>query len=210
QFKNQQSNKINDCYSCGNSSCFKHPKKLSEKQATSNTTFILDKKWPEFDTYIKDLTDSKDTLIIPIKKNRYDWSIGNKTKIKSTTKEGISRALKLRIEAKKGANLFELGLALDYKIAEKITKIIPIESTHLIISQNLLPFLYKSGALGGRTFDVLMTRLPIEKLHERLDFAHSKYAESPTLKDFRASKKLIKLENEALTKALKIISPHSE
>ncbi len=210
QFKNQQSSKINDCYSCGNSSCFKHPKKLSEKQATSNTTFILDKKWPEFDKYIKDLADSKDTLIIPIKKNRYDWSIGNKTKIKSTTKEGISRTLKFRIGAKKGANLFELGLALDHKIAEKITKIIPIESTHLVISQNLLPFLYKSGALGGRTFDVLMTRLPMEKLHEKLDNAFKVYNTSETLNDFRAPHELISHENKALNQARKIITPHSE
>ena len=80
----------------------------------------------------------------------------------------------------------------------------------MVISQNLLPFIYETGVLGGRTFDVLMTRLPFEKLHERLDYAYSIHNKSPTLKDFRASKDLINLENKALTKARKIISPHYE
>jgi hypothetical protein len=34
--------------------------------------------------------------------------------------------------------------------------------------QNLLPFLWRDGHLGGRTFDVLMTRLPIAKFHETI------------------------------------------
>ena len=60
------------------------------------------------------------------------------------------------------------------------------------------------------SFDVLMTRLPFEKLHERLDYAFSNHPESSTLKGFRASKDLIELENKALTKARQIITPHSE
>ena len=55
-----------------------------------------------------------------------------------------------------------------------------------------------------------MTRLPFEKLHLRLDDAFLKYPESPTLNDFRANKNLIYLENKALNKARKIITPHNE
>jgi hypothetical protein len=213
-FNFRQSNLLNDCYSCGNFACFKHPDRTSVKQVIATTTFILDEKWPEYDEYIKELATDSDSFILPIKQNkfiktnRYSWSAAKSRKTKTTNFQGIYRALKIRFSPKN--NVFELSLLLDRKIAFAATRKIPVDSTHLVISQNLLPFIFETGALGGRTYDVLMTRLPIEKLHERLDYALSNHPESPTLKDFRASKELIELENKALTKARKIITPHSE
>lgn len=211
----RQSNKLNDCYSCGNLACFKHPNKSSVKQDGAMTTFILDEKWLEFDDYIASISTESDVYIVPLKKNkliktdRYSWTTSKSNNIKATTFQGVHRALKLRYATRK-SNVFELSLQLDKQLAQAAAKKIPIESTHLIIAQNLLPFIFETGVLGGRTFDVLMTRLPIEKLHERLDFAHSKYPNSPILKDFRASYDLIALENKALTKARKVITAHSE
>lgn len=213
-FNFRQSNLLNDCYSCGNFACFKHPDRTSVKQVIATTTFILDEKWPEYDEYIKELATDSDSFILPIKQNkfiktnRYSWSAAKSRKTKTTNFQGIYRALKIRFSPKN--NVFELSLLLDRKIAFAAARKIPVDSTHLVISQNLLPFIFEIGALGGRTYDVLMTRLPIEKLHERLDYALSNHPESPTLKDFRASKELIELENKALTKARKIITPHSE
>lgn len=101
-------------------------------------------------------------------------------------------------------------LHLDEKVAVAMVKHIPVQSTHLVISQNLLPFVWAEGALGGRTFDVLMTRLPIEKLHQRLDEAHRKFPESKTLNDFRASGELLQLESTALTRSRHVVTPHCE
>ena len=42
-------------------------------------------------------------------------------------------------------------------LAQAYEENLPYTATHLVISQNLLPFLWHSGALGGRTYDVLMT-----------------------------------------------------
>lgn len=215
-FNFRQSNILNDCYSCGNFACFKHPDRTSVKQVIATTTFILDEKWPEYDEYIKELATDSDSFILPIKQNkfiktnRYSWSAAKSRKTKATNFQGIYRALKIRFSPKNKNNVFELSLLLDKKIAFAAARQIPVDSTHIVISQNLLPFIFETGALGGRTYDVLMTRLPIEKLHERLDYALSNHPESPTLKDFRASKELIELENKALTKARKIITPHSE
>lgn len=207
---------LNDCYSCGNFACFKHPDRYSKKQEISTTTFILDEKWPEFDTYVQSIATPKDSFIVPIKRNkilkidRYSWTALNSNKTSQTLFQGIYRAIKLRLASKAKNNVFELILQLDKKIAVAASKKISVDSTHLVISQNLLPFIYETGVLGGRTFDVLMTRLPLEKLHKRLDYAYSIHNESPTLKDFRAPQYLVDLENKALTKARKIISPHSE
>lgn len=215
-FELRNSTKLNDCYSCGNFACFKHPDRTSKKQEISTTTFILDEKWPEFDAYVESIATPKDSLIVPIKKNnlfktdRYSWTSLKSNKTSQTLFQGIYRASKLRLASKSKNNVFALMLQLDKKIAIAASKKISIDSTHLVISQNLLPFIYETGVLGGRTFDVLMTRLPFEKLHERLDYAYSIHKESPTLKDFRASQYLVDLENKALTKARKIISPHSE
>ena len=216
KFDLRHSNKLNDCFSCGNFACFKHPDKTSLKQEIATTTFILDEKWPEYDKYITETATASDNFILPLKKNRfiktdrYYWTSANPEKTKTTNFQGLYRAIKLRFAPKKKNNVFELGLQLDKKIAIAAARQIPIDSTHLVISQNLLPFIYETGVLGGRTFDVLMTRLPFEKLHERLDFAFNIHSESATLKDFRADKELIETENKALTKARKIITPHSE
>ncbi|HZY83052.1 MAG TPA: VanW family protein [Cyclobacteriaceae bacterium] len=183
---------LNDCYSCGNFECFKHPKKIQKKEQASSTTFVLDGKWSEYDEYVKSITGAKDHFILPGKLST------------------ISRSLKTRVLNKLKRNVFSTSLELDRQVAKKIIKRIPIESTHLVVSQNLLPFLWEEGALGGRTFDVLMTRLPMEKLHERLDHARARYPQSPTLSDFRADAHLVDLENAALTKARNIITPHQE
>lgn len=215
-FALRNTHKLNDCYSCGNFACFKHPDRTSKKQEAAITTFILDEKWSEFDDYVKSISTKSDNFIVPLQKNkfikseRYSWKALNPKNTYSTTFQGIYRAIKLRVASKKKNNVFELMLELDKKIAKKAAQNIPLASTHLVISQNLLPFIYETGALGGRSFDVLMTRLPFEKLHERLDFAFSKHTESPTLSDFRVPKELIELENKALTKAQKIITTHSE
>ncbi len=216
KFDLRNSSKLNDCYSCGNFACFKHPDRTSVKQEIATTTFILDEKWPEYDKYVSETAKATDNFILPLKKNRfiktdrYSWISATPNKTKTTDLQGTFRALKLRFAPKNKNNVFELALQLDKKIAISAARRIPIDSTHVVISQNLLPFIYETGALGGRTFDVLMTRLPFEKLHERLDFAFNIHSESPTLKDFRADNKLIETENKALTKARKIITPHSE
>lgn len=213
-FNVRASDKLNDCYSCGNFGCFKHPDRSLVKQEIATTTFILDEKWPEFDNYLSAVVTNIDSFIIPFKKNiftkarQYSWMAAQSNQTRTTTFQGIYRAIRLRYAS--GDNVFEQRIKLDKNIAMAAAKQIPLESTHLVISQNLLPFVFETGILGGRTFDVLMTRLPLEKLHERLDFAHSKHPESVTLNDFRASQYLIELENKALTKARKIITPHAE
>jgi hypothetical protein len=210
------SSKLNDCYSCGNMACFKHPDKTGVEQEIATTTFILDEKWPEYDKYVSQTATKADHFILPLKKNRwiktnrYNWAAAHPQKTKATQFQGLFRALQLRFAPKNKNNVFELSLQLDKKIAKAAARQIPIDATHVVIAQNLLPFIYETGALGGRTFDVFMTRLPFEKLHERLDLAYNQYKDSPTLNDFRASKELIALENKAFTSARKIITPHSE
>jgi hypothetical protein len=194
--------------------CFIHPKNLPLNR-TGSTTFILDEKWTEFNDYIHSIAKKEDTFIIPlkpnvfIKTNKYSWNFPKNYNTHFATLRGLERAVKLRFHSKK-SNVFELGLHLDNKIAKAASKLIPIHATHLVVAQNLLPFLYDCGALGGRTFDVLMYRMTIGDLHERLNFAYSQHPDSLTLSDFRAPDALIEMEINALNIAGKIITPHAD
>jgi hypothetical protein len=207
--------KINDCFSCGNTSCFNHVERVNKTKNKNLTTFIVDDCWPEYDDYLQNKISDNDVIILPLKSNflvktkRYDWSSSNRIKNIIMWKSGLERALKIRFDSK-NKNPFEFSLDLDEKLVKSMISKIPIESTHLVVSSNFLPFLEKYGALGGRTFDVLMSRLPFENLHQKLDLAFSKHSISKTLKDFRASNELIDFENKSLNKAQKIISPHFE
>jgi glycosyltransferase involved in cell wall biosynthesis len=77
-----------------------------------------------------------------------------------------------------------------------------------VVSLNLLPFLWRQGVLGGRTFDVLMTRQPLAELQSALDLAHQRHPESRTLADFRVSPEVAAAESEALAEARHWITPH--
>lgn len=204
----------NDCYSCGNVSCFKHPGTTPVMQQKRVTVFILDEKWPEYDEYISSLVTDQDIFILPLKNNRfvkthrYQWKSAVGKKNKYVGFPALKRALKLRWAGSK--NVFKLSVKADAALAKKAGRMIPLEATHLVVSQNLLPFLWEEGAMGGRTFEVLMTRLPLHYLHARLDAAHQKHTKSSTLNDYRAHQKLVKAESMALNQAMKIITPHTE
>jgi hypothetical protein len=81
---------------------------------------------------------------------------------------------------------------------------------HLVIQQSFLPFLWREGVLGGRTFDVLMNRYPFTELHQRLDTVYAAHPESQTIHDFRAPTELVEDEAEALDAARRVITPHHD
>ena len=83
------------------------------------------------------------------------------------------------------------------------------EDEALVVSQSLLPHLQQLGALGGRQVQVLMQRLPLFELQARLDEAHARWPDSPTLGDFRADPRLVEAEALALDDAEEIITPHA-
>ncbi|WAC11109.1 VanW family protein [Dyadobacter pollutisoli] len=207
--------KLNDCYSCGNSECIKYTGLPQLKFQKSNAAFILDEKWSEFNDYVNTISREEDLFILPhpksyIRTSRFSWTIENPKTVKSFWILTLQRALWTRFSFNGSRNIFSLMLKFDKRIARSVAKKIPLTVTHLIVSQNLLPFLWEQGVFGGRTFDVLMIRQPLENLHLRLDQAYKNFPESKTLNDFRASQALVDFENEALTSARSIITPHEE
>lgn len=207
--------KLNDCYSCGNTTCFKHPGNIAAFNITQRSTaFILDEKWPEFEQYVKTVAKENDFFIVPFASSsrfkipRYTW--GTATRYSGFSTIAMQRALAVRLTASKKKNIPSVYVSYDERIVKAIKNAIPVECTHLVIAQNLLPFAWKQGLLGGRTFDVFMTRLPMELLQQKLDKTHHSHPQSKTLNDFRADVDLVQAESIALTGATRIITPHQE
>lgn len=203
-----------DCYSCGQTRCASHTR--VEPVAKPPTAFLLDEVWPEYDGYLRQVADGDDHFFCPvdsrlIRRRGYAWNLSGYGHVKSASLQTLLRALAVRRAAGKGGRVLQSRLiAHDRALAHHYMRRIPAECTHLVVAQNLLPHLWEAGALGGRSFDVMMVRLPIKALQDRLDFAYSQNRCSPTLNDFRVPEAFVALESEALERARHIVTPHSE
>lgn len=206
---------LHSCTSCNVQSCFKH---TGHKRGASNfgrSAYLVDEYWPELDEYISDHKSDKDALGLPINgkkfnKPNYAWSADGFQKVSESRLTTITRAIESRNLSSQGASRQKALFRNDERLASSFAPLLAMDVTHVTVMQNLLPFLWNEGYLGGRTFDVLMTRLPLADLHKRLDLACELHPESETLGDFRADEWLLRAEGEALKYARKIVTPHTE
>ncbi|TYQ23572.1 hypothetical protein PseudUWO311_22255 [Pseudanabaena sp. UWO311] len=204
-----------NCVSCQVSSCFRNIPHSNMRSDFGKTVFLVNEYWLEYDRYIQSQRSSQDILGIPIdghrfNKNNYKWTQDGFSKVDKATLITLMRAWESRNLPAQGRSLQSTLLKYDQKLAKNFASLLTYDVTHVVVMQNLLPWLWQMGVLQGRTFDVLMTRLPIDKLQERLELAHRLHPESPTLKDFRVSETFAKIERQALQQANKIITPHTE
>ena len=181
--------------------------------AQGPTAYLLDQMWPEYDRYVREKRQPADITMLPLPTRgrfsgpKFAWSDANGSKIKTATLIGIRRALRLR-RVTNGAELQRVRLFFDRKLARRFGRSIPKRCRHLVVAQNLLPFLEAGGYLRERSFDVLLYRWPIVVLQPLLDAAFAQYPESTTLADFRADPELTAWETAAIERARRFITPH--
>jgi hypothetical protein len=201
------------CTTCGVHRCIRYlePKPINVGRAA----FLVDEYYPEFDSYILNERREQDVLTVPLKgkkfgKSNYAWTTEAFRDVRQSRLVTILRAWQSRILAKQGAARQSALLARSELLARSYSAGLAYDITHVTVSQNLLPFLWTNGYLGGRTFDVLLTSLPLAHLHQRLDQALALHRKSKTLGDFRAPAWLVRAESEALSFSRRVITPHSE
>lgn len=178
------------------------------------TAFLVDEVWPEFDEYIQQTKTSRSQLFLPIdgkrfRKVNYAWNTGGFDAVKQSLLTTAIRSYRSRKLAAQGAARQKNLLAMYERLAESYARRLKFDVLHVIVQQNLLPLLWRAGHLGGRTFDVLMTALPMNELQKTLDEAAKLHTESNTLGDFRAEGWMLEAESEALRHARKIVTPHA-
>ena len=203
---------IENCSACERTNCFRHSQ--PRRTQFGRAAYLVDEFWPEFDRYISSTRRESDLICLPIdgrrfRKSNYSWTTDGFSDVKQVPSFVLYRSYQLRRLASQGAARQQALLTFNERLARHFASFLTYETTHLVITQNLLPFLWLGGHLGGRTVDVLMTRLPLAVLHRTLDEAYKLHPESKTLTDFRADNLLVDAETEALVHARKIITPHS-
>ncbi len=204
---------VNSCTTCGMDDCFRS-QKTAPVAGIHKTAYLVDEFSPEFDEYIQACRSRYDILVLPIdgrrfRKSNYAWSTKGFEKIAQSRSVTALRAYRSRQLSQQGADRQRNLLSMNEKLAESFARELKFDVLHVVVQQNLLPFLWRGGYLGGRTFDVLMTALPMADIQKRLDLAHSLHPESETLADFRADPALVNAETEALANARWIITAHT-
>ncbi|MGC6567604.1 MAG: VanW family protein [Akkermansiaceae bacterium] len=203
-----------DCLTCNQTSCFRHPSAVgNHAPSMGHSAFLLDARWPEFDRWCQEHSRDGDRWLMPLdgkrwKKRNYAWSVPAGAMVRQATWRTLWRSFRQRHLPLQGAERQKALLERDRELANWYARRISPECRHLVVAQNLLPHLWQLGVLGGRTFDVLVTRWPLESLLSLLDEAVSKHPVSPTLGDFRPDPELVKWESEALAEAGKLVTPH--
>ncbi|MBK1830641.1 VanW family protein [Verrucomicrobiaceae bacterium R5-34] len=204
---------VGNCFSCNVGGCFRNAPQDAIKQDLGRTAVLLDSYVPEFQQWLNTHLQADDRVLCPINARRYRapayrWKNPTATPFRYATALTLLRSLRLRFLPQNGGALQRTLMEFDQKLAANYARRIDFRVTHLIVSQNLLPHLWRLGVMGGRTFDVLATRYPLGEIQSRLNFAHTKHARSSTLNDFRVDASLCEIEQEALSHAQRIFTAH--
>ncbi|MES2981652.1 MAG: VanW family protein [Verrucomicrobiota bacterium] len=203
-----------DCLTCGVVSCFRHPSATkSHTPALGHSAYLLEGSWPEFQEWCSRHAHAGDAWFTPLdgirwKKPNYSWKAPAGVSICHQTLMTFLRSWKQRKLPVQGAVRQKFLLESQKALAEKMAREIDPKARHLVVSQTLLPHLWRAGVLGGRTFDVLVNRWPMKELQRRLDEAAARHPGSDTLVDFRADEDLVHAESEALAASARIVTPH--
>lgn len=198
------------CASCGETECAMHKAHAVLSPTAERTSWVLDDAWPETASMVQALARPDDQLLAPgilgEFPRRYAWP-GKVERPARLATFRRHRAMR-RVAKAPGGVRQRSYLAQDQSIARALAEAIDYRSRHVIIAQSWLPWLGESGALGGRTFDVIMSRYPFGEIHRLLDTAAIEMGPSATIADFRADAGLVAREAELLAQARRIITPH--
>ena len=201
------------CYSCLQKACARHcsPSEAAQDRL-GKVAFLLDDSQPEFDRYVQDSMRPADQLLCPyssgkVRRDRSDKQLARKHAYPLFR---IRRAWRLRSAVSQGVTVAKAHFELAEFLAAIYGRHTHYDVEHVCVAQTLLPHLWRAGLLGGRTFDVLMYRLPVKTLERELDKATSLYPQSRTLAEFRAPEWFAEVEEEALAAARRIVTPHAQ
>jgi hypothetical protein len=203
------------CASCGVLSCFRNEESAPMQANHGITAYLVDEYWPEFDRFIQTDKQAGDVIGIPLdgrrfRRPRYRWDANGFKTVSTATMGTLRRSIELRYAPPQGAARQKTLLKHDRRLAQSLARLLTFDVNHVVVTQSLLPFLWAEGHLAARTFDVLMTRLPMEALQATLDRARARHPESTTLGDFRADERVVEAERQALQNARRIITPNSD
>lgn len=202
------------CETCNEANCFRHPGRGAAKTIGEITAYVVDAYWPEFGQYVDRTKKPCDVLMLPLdgkrwKRRQYGWTTSGFARIYTAGLQTLWRAWNSRRLGMQGAERQRHLQRSAKELATTFARSLSPEVTRLCVSQNLLPWLWRMGAMRGRRFEVLMNSPSMLTVQETLDECARLHPESMTAADFRADPRLVTDEMEALRAADKLITPNS-
>ena len=195
-----------DCLTCGQATCHRH--NPDDLDAGTPTGWLVDNASPEFAALLHDRAGPENVLMLSsrrVGKGAAGWPVIAAEYTADLA--ALRRSLALRGMGP-GTPRACVLVDADARLAAAYARKLGATHTHLVIAQPLLPHLWRMGVLQGRSFEVLLDRLPIDAMHRLLDAARDLYPDSNTLGDFRAPEVVAAAEREALGEAIRLITPH--
>jgi hypothetical protein len=199
------------CASCGETGCAMHGRHAADVAMPERTAYVLDDAWPEYASMVAAAARPGDQLLAPglpaMTPGRYAWPGEVEHRAWAQT---ARRHLAMRRVAKASGGLRQRTyLERDRALARALGAAIDYRAGHLVVAQAFLPWLDEAGLLGGRGYDVLMSRHPLGEIHRVLDaVAAETGGPSATIADFRAAPALVEREAALLAGARRIVTPH--
>lgn len=195
------------CSDCDQADCFLHEHGARTAQAAGRAAFLVDEAWPELIDYVRDAAGVGGLLAAPDFRR---WPRKGFAAAREAPLASAMRSLGWRLTPPQGAARRSADARATAAIAAALGQRLTPDALEVTVAQSLLPYLWRSGALGGRRLTVLMTRLPMAALQARLDAAFAAHPDRATLADYRAEPGLAAAESEALAAAERIVTPHAE
>jgi len=213
---------LRGCLSCEETACFRHQPAL--RQVRGRTALLLDGWTSEFADYLRNLDPNADRFAPLPPRQLGRWLLGRKlaggwaalpsngdARSEHVVVASLRRAFWLRRWARQPGRRQASMLDGQRWLAAAYARRLRLEHTHLVIDQGLLPWLQQAGVLGGRSYDVLATALPMDEIQRRLDHAcRPDAAGVATLTDFRAEPNLLAAEVMAMRAARRVITAHAD
>jgi len=202
------------CGTCDETDCHRHEPDAAPGPARVQA-FLVDEAWPEFRAHVQAARTAHDRLGRPLAggrlgRSRYDWDVEGFDRTAGAPLAAIGRSVALRGAGGRGAAARWAELDGAERVARALARLLTHDVEAVMVAQSYLPFLWRDGRLGGREVSVLMTRLPMAQIQERLDAAAAARPACATLADFRAPTWLVEAESDALAAAAHIVTPHAE
>lgn len=199
--------RASDCTSCGQSDCRRHRPEPAQA-SDAPTAWLIEAPHAEFGAYFASHTGTSDHLFLPTRLGPRGtrWPAGRCPESTADV-EAIRRRLAVR-RATSGAALQYLLIESAERMARSFARRLSHLHTDLVISQSLLPHLWRDNVLQGRHYDVLLDRLPYDRLHEALDAAFAAHPDSSTPGEFRAPAALVEAERAGLASARRLVTAH--
>src|SRR5947209_2136600 len=202
---------VNTCTDCGVAECFRHVD-IGHSRQSGRVAFLIEECWPEFEGFAREEKFQESELFLPFHSRaalvgRYAWDTDGYARVVSANFRTALSSIQARF-GRGSTPAIALQLRRSATLASYYGERISIDISHVYVTQTLLPFLWRKGDLGGRSFSVFMTRWPLQFLHRTLNDLASKFPERRTFQEFRAPAWMVEAETEALERADRIVTPH--